>query len=313
MVVGNSRFVVTIVSTAIGRIRFRARQQRCAPTAEPRVRTVGLSSGGRERVVAGVYQDVDQRTHQFRAGDPTLPQSDRLAEAGSSSSRMSSTAAFRASPGARACWTFWSPIHKVADVKAGARTGRPRKFDAEQVVDAAMEVFWGKGFRSTSVDDLARATGVLPGSLHSAFGGKQAFFQAALLRYRREAQRRVREVLEGDGSPRERLRQYMDRQVDLACGAGGQHGCLMAKTALELAPADESVTPIVRENFAVLRAALAKVVRQGQEVGEFGRRWEPGLAAGMLLAVVEGFQVLGRCEQPETLRRIAESTLESLA
>jgi TetR/AcrR family transcriptional regulator, transcriptional repressor for nem operon len=198
-------------------------------------------------------------------------------------------------------------------VSAETRTGRPRKFDAEQVVDTAMRMFWTRGFRSTSMEDLAEATGVLPGSLHGAFGGKRPLFRAALLRYQQDAHQRVREVLDDAGSPRERIRRYLDRQVDLACGSGDQHGCLMAKTALELTPADESVTPIVRENFAALRAALADAVRQGQEIGEFARRWEPDVAAGMVLAVVEGFQVLGRCDGPEVLRRIAESTLAALA
>lgn len=87
-----------------------------------------------------------------------------------------------------------------------------------------------------------------------------------------------------------------------SCGTGPRHGCLMAKTALELAPEDTAVTAAVRRNFAGLRELLADAVRAAQVAGEISERWEPEAVAGSLLAIVEGFQVLGRTDPPEMLR-----------
>ncbi len=61
--------------------------------------------------------------------------------------------------------------------------GRKRSFDSEAALDAAMNVFWAKGFEATTYGDLVAATGVNPPSLYAAFGDKQAFFEAAVQRY----------------------------------------------------------------------------------------------------------------------------------
>ena len=51
-----------------------------------------------------------------------------------------------------------------------------RQFDEQQAYAAALEVFWTKGFRATSMLDLATATGVQRGSLYHAYGGKEQLF-----------------------------------------------------------------------------------------------------------------------------------------
>ena len=58
--------------------------------------------------------------------------------------------------------------------------GRPRKFDAEQVLGNALLVFWTKGFAGTSLDDLAHAMAMKRPSIYNAFGDKQSLYRAAL-------------------------------------------------------------------------------------------------------------------------------------
>jgi AcrR family transcriptional regulator len=58
-----------------------------------------------------------------------------------------------------------------------AKRGRPRVFDREQALSAAMEVFWDKGYEGASLDDLQAAMGgISPPSFYSAFGSKEALF-----------------------------------------------------------------------------------------------------------------------------------------
>lgn len=61
--------------------------------------------------------------------------------------------------------------------------GRPRAFDTDRALDAAMDLFWHRGYRGTSTRDLQRALGVSPSSLHAAFGDKEHLAAAALERY----------------------------------------------------------------------------------------------------------------------------------
>lgn len=61
--------------------------------------------------------------------------------------------------------------------------GRHREFNIDQALDAAVDVFWSKGFEGTSIADLTKATGVATPGLYAAFGNKEAFFLKALDRY----------------------------------------------------------------------------------------------------------------------------------
>ena len=56
--------------------------------------------------------------------------------------------------------------------------GRPRSFDREAALNAAMEVFWTKGYESASISDLTAAMGINPPSLYAAFGDKEKLFLA---------------------------------------------------------------------------------------------------------------------------------------
>ena len=61
--------------------------------------------------------------------------------------------------------------------------GRQREFDVDVALDAALCVFWRKGYEGASYTDLVQATGVERPALYSAFGNKEALFLRALERY----------------------------------------------------------------------------------------------------------------------------------
>lgn len=93
--------------------------------------------------------------------------------------------------------------------------GRKRSFDETTVLDALIGVFLDHGYEGTSLDELVAATGLLRGSLYSAFGSKRGMFLAAL-----------RHATDND--------QVSQRTLDL-----------MLVALLELAPRDEEVRTIV--------------------------------------------------------------------
>jgi AcrR family transcriptional regulator len=64
-----------------------------------------------------------------------------------------------------------------------ALIGRPRAFDRDEALKAAMVLFWRKGFEATSMTDLCGAMGVRSPSLYAAFGSKEALYLEALERY----------------------------------------------------------------------------------------------------------------------------------
>ncbi len=61
--------------------------------------------------------------------------------------------------------------------------GRPREFDVEDALDAALDVFWRKGFEGASLTDLTEAMGITRPSLYAAYGNKEELFRKALDHY----------------------------------------------------------------------------------------------------------------------------------
>lgn len=61
--------------------------------------------------------------------------------------------------------------------------GRPREFDRDAALEAAMFMFWRKGFETASMHDLCDAMGVRSPSLYAAFESKEALYLAAIEHY----------------------------------------------------------------------------------------------------------------------------------
>jgi TetR/AcrR family transcriptional repressor of nem operon len=61
--------------------------------------------------------------------------------------------------------------------------GRPLEFNPATVLDAAIEVFWRKGYVATSMLDLLEAMDLSKSSLYQTFGSKQKLFERCLARY----------------------------------------------------------------------------------------------------------------------------------
>ncbi|MHA6688272.1 TetR/AcrR family transcriptional regulator [Mesorhizobium sp. A556] len=85
----------------------------------------------------------------------------------------------------------WRAISDVAAAASASTRGstpadqlrEPRKFSADTALDAAMKVFWTKGFTGASLNDLTEAMGITRPSLYAAFGNKEALFFKALELY----------------------------------------------------------------------------------------------------------------------------------
>jgi AcrR family transcriptional regulator len=63
------------------------------------------------------------------------------------------------------------------------KKGRPRNFDIDEALLAAMSIFWMKGYDGTSIKDLTKAMGISGPSLYAAFGDKRELYLKTIDRY----------------------------------------------------------------------------------------------------------------------------------
>ena len=136
---------------------------------------------------------------------------------------------------------------------------RPKQFDPDQATQEALDTFWERGYGATSVQDLLEEMGLNRGSLYGTFGDKKQLFLAVLDKYYEQCGADFQRVLDEPASPRQALRDLLDRVARECTGGEGTRGCLAAKAAMELAPHDKDVAGWLRRfhkrNVAMLASA----------------------------------------------------------
>lgn len=125
--------------------------------------------------------------------------------------------------------------------------GRPRAFDEAQALDAALHLFWQRGYEATSLDDLTEAMGISRSSFYGCFGTKHALLIRALEHYAARGIGGLSRIRAAAKSPREALQAMLCAVAD---AEGGPRGCMMTNCIVELAPHDPEVADIATRHIA---------------------------------------------------------------
>jgi TetR/AcrR family transcriptional repressor of nem operon len=191
--------------------------------------------------------------------------------------------------------------------------GRPKQFDPDTAVDRAVEVFWRKGYASTTPQDLVEALGIGKGSLYNTFISKHALFERALRRYGENRVAGLVELLEGPGPVRTRLRAALQRLVDTNHGETDRRGCLAVNTTAELAGVDDTAIEVVGAVFDGMERAFQAAIQEGQRGGEIDAARDSRQIASLLLTTAIGMSVVAKtAEGPQRLRRVVDAVMASL-
>jgi TetR/AcrR family transcriptional repressor of nem operon len=177
---------------------------------------------------------------------------------------------------------------------------RPREFDEEAVLDAAVQCFWTRGYEATSIRDLIKETGVTGASLYNAFGDKRALYQKALDRY----------VEDGIGErisrcerlvPREAIRSFFADILQRSLTDRQHKGCLVVNAALEVAPKDAEFQKALAAVLLRIEIFFFNCVEAGQADASISQSLPAANLARHLLGVLMGLRVLARVRPERAL------------
>jgi TetR/AcrR family transcriptional regulator, transcriptional repressor for nem operon len=169
---------------------------------------------------------------------------------------------------------------------------RNKEFETGDALDAAMQLFWRKGYAATSLRDLLDGMGIGYGSFYNAFGNKHALFLASLDRFRELRTSWIDEVLEDSGLGG--IEEVFRRTVDGLVGFEPRRGCLLANTAVELGPHDAEVAAKISRYVRHTEAVFERAVIRAQEAGEIPADRDPRAMACFLVNTLHGLRVLAR-------------------
>lgn len=192
---------------------------------------------------------------------------------------------------------------------------RPREFEIDKAVEAAMNQFWERGYDSTSLRHLMEATGLHKGSLYKAFDDKKSLFIAALEQYEAMGRQRAEQAFSEAPTALEGLRGMLRSAVapDVGCGES-KRGCLIINTIVErpsLPPEIQQAISGVCERFA---NRVASVMAAGQAQGAIRTDRPPiVLAKQFLYSGLSSVEVAWKNDEaPEILELLIDQAIDGL-
>ena len=118
--------------------------------------------------------------------------------------------------------------------------GRPRAFDPDAALDAALSVFWERGYEGASLADLTKAMGINKPSLYSAFGDKADLFRKAVNRYMAKQALLWEQALQ-EPTARRSVERILTMVADSLTSGRNPRGCLLVQSALTCSEESEGI------------------------------------------------------------------------
>lgn len=187
--------------------------------------------------------------------------------------------------------------------------GRHREFSVETALDAALCVFWRKGYEATSYADLTEATGVERPALYSAFGNKEALFRRALTRYHERYLGYLPEALELPTS-RQVAAHFLRGAVDLNTRYPDRTGCFGINGVLAGSDDAEPIRQALIEYRATGEAMLRERFERSKAEGDLPETADCATLAAYLMAVTHGLAVQAKAGfRRDVLQAVADQAL----
>ena len=185
---------------------------------------------------------------------------------------------------------------------------RPKTFDDDVAIDAAITVFREHGYEGTSAQMLVDAMGIGRQSLYNSFGDKAGLYSASLRRYAlAETQAHSATLKTGDRAI-DGIRSMVDRVVREAGTP-----CLGVGSIAELGTSRPDLNEIRAAADRVMRTAIIKRIEEAQADGDIAGDLDPDALATWFVASFAGIRIAARGGASAAhLESLGELTLRAL-
>lgn len=190
--------------------------------------------------------------------------------------------------------------------------GRPRAFDEDAALEAAMRVFWEKSYEGATIADLTDAMGINRSSMYAVFGDKQQLFRRVMDRYREGRMTHVRRALDKP-TLHEVVSSLLHGTVDFLSQPDHPRGCFSIQGALACG---ENAEPVKQAMIALRKGgddALRERMTRAQKSGELPEDTTPADFARFLSTVIRGLGVQAATGATRgEMKRIADFVLRTI-
>jgi AcrR family transcriptional regulator len=192
------------------------------------------------------------------------------------------------------------------------KMGRPRGFAENEALDAAMTVFWEKGYEGSTLADLTEAMRINRSSMYATFGDKEALFRLAIARYVEGPAAYVREALE-QPTVRSVVEALLRGALGLLTDPSHPRGCLSVQGALACGSDAEPMKQALIEWRKQGEADIQKRLQRARKEGDLAKDVDPGDLARYISTVLTGLAVQAANGSTRAeMTRLVEMALRSM-
>lgn len=160
----------------------------------------------------------------------------------------------------------------------------------DQLTGAMAELLWERGYAATSPRDVMARAGVGQGSMYHHFSGKRELAAEALSAVTGDLTGES-SLLDGEGSPLERMKRY------LSLPRPGTRGCRVGRMTQDpQVVTDAELITIVADAFDTMLGRWEQTIAAAIAAGELPTSIVPAELARTLAAVIQGGYVLARAK-----------------
>lgn len=168
--------------------------------------------------------------------------------------------------------------------------GRPRKFDLDEALNTALNLFWRHGYEGTSIAALAEAMGINVPSLYAAFGGKEELFQKTVDHYIKNPASYLPEALREPTAERV-IEKLLLGAIAMVSNPQHPNGCLLVHGALASSPLAEPIQKELVRRRSKAEAVVRQRFERSASEGDLPKDLDPASLAHFVMTTIWGLSV----------------------
>ncbi len=175
--------------------------------------------------------------------------------------------------------------------------GRKIEFDRTSALNAAMKIFWLKGYTGASLSDLTESMGINKPSMYSAFGNKESLFIEATQHYLAQYSGEHQQMLsEPHQSLKIRLKTFLMSILAVQCDESLPRGCMVMLSTGEAASGclPEKATQVMSKAADYIPECLGALLEHDPEAKALGLDQHAAKHALFLATVLNGTSTMAR-------------------
>jgi TetR/AcrR family transcriptional regulator, transcriptional repressor for nem operon len=171
---------------------------------------------------------------------------------------------------------------------------RTKDFNENEVLTKAMHLFWSRGYKATSMEDLVGGLGISRSSLYDTYTNKHTLFIKALEHYQQMGFVKIQEIMNSPGSAKETVKKLIEHATIGLSDGKKKMGCFLVNAEVEVAPHDKKVNNLVCSNDQQMEDIFYQVIQKGKKDGEIKSPQDARALARFISNTVKGMHVTAK-------------------